>query len=738
MLERVRFGTPAGAPAAKRARSRVGAGALAAVLALSTVAFGAFALGTAASPAGASGHGVAQHAASRTAETAKTQPAPALTLAPARPVLLSNEESAEFELWIENPSDTELGAGRVALSLDPSRITDEAGLDAEFPSDTVIALLEAETPVVPAGEGRLVTLTVPREEWPLTTASDAGVYRVLAEVTPDEEAAESALSTTAPIVWRGAGGLTRVQLTTVVPMVLPESIPSLPRRGQLDELMGPGSQLDALLSTAEQRGATLAIDPRVVAGVRVYGESASAASQSFIERLNSTSASSFALQFADADPSAQAALGFSRLLAPEGLSFATRFGTFAGQDPAETPAEPTPTGEASDGTTDQADPTAPTDLSGAPSLAELTAVTTSLPGTAWPAANSVNGKVLDLLVRNGYSRVLASGENVSVAGGGARGSLNGVEYLVSDPALDAAASAALSAENETGHRSGVARTSALLVLRAQAGVPGAVVTLDRRATPESPYADTLVNTLSALPWVEPAAPEELPEGAVTLKSAVEAASPERAASLGEAVAREPQVNEYSRVLVDPENLVDLQRVRLLQLFSARYTTPDANFEAAAKRSAERDEETLNGVRVVTSTHTQLVGTTSRVPIQVRNTLPFDALLSPYVVPTNAALVVTGEAIEPALIPSESSTNILVPVRTRVSSGESGLAVELSAVTGGEVVTSGMLAISIRSSWETVALGSLALLTASFFGFGIWRSIRRRSRASAEDTGIVAP
>lgn len=738
MLERVRFGTPAGAPAAPRARSRVGAGALAAALALSTIAFGAFALGIEASPAGASGHVIAQHAASRTAETAKTQPAPTLTLAPVRPVLLSNDESAEFELWIENPSDNELGAGHVALSLDPSRITDEAGLDAEFPIDTVLALLEAETPVVPAGEGRLVTLTVPREEWPLTTASDAGVYRLLAQVTADEQAAETVLSTTTPIVWRGAGGLTRVQLTTIVPMVLPESIPSLPRRGQLDELMGPGSQLDALLDTAEQRGATLAIDPRVVAGVRVYGESASAASQSFIERLNATSASSFALQFADADPSAQAALGFSRLLTPEGLSFATRFGTFAGQDPAETPAEPTPTGEASDGTTDQADPSAPTDLSGTPSLAELTAVTTSLPGTAWPAANSVNGKVLDLLVRNGYSRVLASGENVSIAGGGARGSLNGVEYLVSDPALDAAASAALSAENETGHRSGVARTSALLVLRAQADVPGAVVTLDRRATPESPYADTLVNTLSALPWVEPAAPEELPEGAVTLKSAAEAASPERAASLGEAVAREPQVKEYSRVLVAPENLVDLQRVRLLQLFSARYTTPDANFESAAKRSAERDEETLNGVRIVTSTHTQLVGTTSRVPIQARNTLPFDALLIPSVVPTNAALIVTGEALEPALIPSESSTNILVPVRTRVSSGESGLVVELSAVTGGEVVTSGMLAISIRSSWETVALGSLALLTAAFFGFGVWRSIRRRSRASAEDAGIVAP
>ncbi|MBC9936273.1 MULTISPECIES: DUF6049 family protein [unclassified Leucobacter] len=731
MLERGPLGTPSGAPAARRARSRVGAGVLAVALALGTVAFGTFALGNATPPAGAVGQS-AQHTATRAAEVAKTQPSPVLTLAPVRPALLSNDESAEFELWLENPGDTELAASRVELALDPIRITGEAGLDAEFPIETALTLLEAETPTVPAGEGRLVSLAVPRAEWPLTTASDAGVYRVSAQIVPDADSDTPELSTTAPIVWRGAGGLTRVQLTTIVPMILPESIPSLPRRGQLDELMGPGSQLDELLNTAEQRGATLAIDPRVVAGVRVYGESASASAQSFVERLGLTSASTFALQFADADPSAQAALGFSRMLAPEGLSFATRFGTFAGQDPAETPAEPSPT----DGPPDE--PAPDPEPIGVPSLAELTTVATTLPGTAWPASDSLTPKVLDLLGRNGYSRVIASGENVSVAGGAARGTLNGVEYLVSDASLDAAARTALTAENETGHRSGVARTSALLVLRAQAGDPGTVVALDRAATPESPYAVDLVNTLSALPWVEPVAPGELPEGAVTLTPAAEAASPERIAALGEAVAREPQVLDYSRVLVAPEYLIDLQRVRLLQLFSARYTTPDANFASAAQRAAERDAETLNGVRVVTSTHTQLVGTTSRVPIQVRNTLPFDALLVAEVVPTNAALVVTGEDLKPALIPSESSTNILVPVRTRVSSGESGLEVELTAASGGEVVTSGLLAISIRSSWETVALGSLAVLTAAFFGFGIWRSIRRRSRTSAEDPGIVEP
>lgn len=764
-----RIGDQRVAPCAGRAPSRVGALILASALALSTVAISAFTFGGA-SHASAASLGAAE-APAQPAAAADLEPGPEITLAPVSPVLLSNDESAEFELWIENPGETDLSAGQATLSLDPVRVQSESGLATTFPVDPELELLEVDTPEVPAGEGRLVSLTVPRADWPLTPASDAGVYRVLAQLSataPSTPLSETGAATdpvvlpetysnTATIVWRGAGGLTRVQLTTIVPMALPETITSLPRRGQLDDLMGDGSELDALLTTAEARGATLAVDPRVVAGVRVYGTSASAASRDFVERLSTTNAPTFALQFADADPSAQAALDFTRLLAPEGLSFASRFGTFTPQDPAAqanppeesraaSPAEPAdasddetaPGGDTATGSEGNASVPEDPATDGVPSITELTAVESSLPGTAWPATDTITGEVLDLLVRNGYSRVLASDENVSIAGGGARGSLNGIEYLVSDTALDDAARSALDASTETGHRSGVALTSALLVLRAQAGAPGAVLAFDRGATPESPYAAELLDTISALPWVDPVAPEALPEATATLLPAAEAADPDRTEALKDAVAREPLVRDYSRVLVDPANLIDLQRVRLLQLFSARYTTANSNFTAAADRSAERDAATLDGVNVVTSTHTQLVGTTSRVPVQVRNTLPFDALVTAVAVPTNAALIVTGKELEPALIPSESSSNILVPVRARVSSGESGLAVELTAASGGEVVTSGMLAISIRSSWESVALGSLAVLTAAFFGFGIWRSIRRRSKASSEDTGIVEP
>lgn len=759
---------------------------LAGVVALTTAAIlsVAVSLSVTVSPAAALDAGSAFGAAS-SAETAKSERLPELTLAPTQAVLLSNDETAEFELWISNRDDVELPAGSVVLTLSPDRVTSEASLETEFSADSAAPLVTVDTPAVPAGEGRLVTLSVPRAEWPLTAASDAGVYRVqavlTAEANPNTVDANSSdaatselllqpvqLETTAPLVWRGAGGLTRVQLTPIVPMLLPDDIASMPRRGELDALMRTDAPLEKLLSTAEARGATLAIDPRVVAGVRAYGDSASASSREFVDRLVATTLPSFALQFADADPSAQAALGFSRLLAPDALSFVSRFGVFpepdpAGQDPAN-PTQPgqdpaTPGAAAPDtAATDIAagDPAAPdtavTDTAeadtaedgtapaenGAPSITELSSWNTSLPGTAWPAADTVTGQVLELLERNGYSRVLASDDNVAIAGGGARGTEKGIEYLVSDSALSAAVRVALAADTETEHRSGVAQTSALLVLRAQADVPGTVVTFDRRIAPSSPYTAELLDTIAALPWVETVSPDELPEARATLLPAAEMATPLRVDALSEAVAREPLVRDYSRVLVNPEYLIDLQRVRLLQLFSARYTTPGARFESAAERAAERDAETLQGVRVVTSTHTQLVGTTSRVPIQVRNTLSFDALMTASVVPTSAALVVTEAELEPLLIPGDSSANLLVPVRTRVSSGESGLAVDLSAESGGEVVSSGVLDISIRSSWETLALGSLGVLTAGFFGFGIWRSIRRRSRTGSEDSGIVAP
>ncbi|QIM17532.1 hypothetical protein G7066_00275 [Leucobacter coleopterorum] len=223
---------------------------------------------------------------------------------------------------------------------------------------------------------------------------------------------------------------------------------------------------------------------------------------------------------------------------------------------------------------------------------------------------------------------------------------------------------------------------------------------------------------------------EQTQGTASLKAS--GTSEDRQELLRAAVNREPSVDELSAILVTPEYLTGYQRTRLLDLFATRYSENDADFEKVARDYRKRDAELMQGVRIINTQNTQLVGTSTRVPVQLRNSLPFDAKVSVGVVPASAALSVTESHFSDVAVAAEGTSRILVPVRSRVSSGESGLVVNVTDNSGDLTVDTRTLPISISSVVETIALWVLGVLAALLLGFGIWRSVRRR-RTTAKVT-----
>ena len=146
---------------------------------------------------------------------------------------------------------------------------------------------------------------------------------------------------------------------------------------------------------------------------------------------------------------------------------------------------------------------------------------------------------------------------------------------------------------------------------------------------------------------------------------------------------------------------------------------------------------MEGVRAISTEHTQLVGASTRVPVQLRNSLPFEAVVSVRVDPSSAALTLPERTFSDVRVRAESTEALLVPVQSRVSSGESGLVVNISDVSGDLTIYTGSLSISIRSSVETVALWSLGILATLLLGFGIWRSVRRRRQRESVTPPAVA-
>ena len=775
--------------------------------------------------------GVSAHTAQATPKA--EGPEPSLHLAPTETVIGADAEETEFTLFIENPGPEALEEGRVALYRELNRATSTADLDAEFDRSRAVLIGGAEVGETP-GEGETtLSVSIPAASLGLTSLDDEGVYRVHAQLqtaagddegeadlpapestsargdeedttgqaksggqATDSQASEDmpdpafenshTLTATTPVVWGGAGEAPGVQLSTVVPLVLPTDTYAMPSK---DQLGAATARLTETLDAAEEAGSILAIDPRIIAGVRAYGSASPAASRELIERLERTPLTSFLLQFADADPAAQAALGFDELLAPRGLEYITRDGSFPADadngadntdgandandanEPAKedsntnnntAPNNKTDTEVGSDTArdgeqesndqngTDQPD-TEQTDTEqpdteeqpGAPSLDELLAWPSG-DRAAWPSAGEVDTATLDLIRSSGYDTVVIDSNNLEQAQA-PHVQLDDFDALVSDSRLDAALGQAIGAVSETESRAGVASAAAELVLAAQGESTDPAhtsVAIDRGAVADSERTANVLDELRSLDWVDTTAFPVEPETQATLRAG--SSLEPRIELLRAAVDREASVDAMSPLLEHPEYLTGYQRARLLGLFATRYAPADSGFDAAAERFRARDDELREGVSVVRGSHTQLVSTSSRVPVQVHNSLPFDAVVAGMVRPSSAALRITERDIEPTSVPGDGNENILVPVHARISSGNTGIVVTLTDANRESEFATEVIPISVNSSVETIALSVLGVLAATLLGLGVWRSVKRRSSLSAnaddahEASGIPEP
>lgn len=694
-------------------------------------------------------------------------PDPEVIVAPAEPVFAAADTDFAFTVLIRNPGTEPLAAGQLELELAEERASAPADLEEDFPEET-LQVASAEVGATEAEGEQSITVSVPRSDFPLDVEADAGVYRLQASLTPapDDPREER---TTAPspapglssIVWRGPGSSKQATVSFIIPLVLTSETGAMPTRAQLSNA---AARLSELLDVAEAHHATLAIDPRLTAGIRAYGDRAPEVAAELLRRLETTSLDTFSLQFGDADPAAQAALGLDELLEPGDLSYVTRHGTFAEAEDgtpstegaedaagdADTTEPSTETPDPSEGseaaaesdsaaesedsaTADSAGDADGADVSedvpeNAPSQEELLAWDDTVP-TAWPAPGEVDERTLDLIASSGMEQVVVNSANV-VQSGGPRSRLAGLDAVVTDAHADAALARGIREESAADRAAGLATAASLLAFTTNGDAPNIVIGLDRGAVGDADDAAAVIEELMGISWVTSAAVEDQPAGTSTL-SAGTTLEP-RAELLQAALGREPEITRLGDLLVHPDYLAGYQRARLLPLFATRYAPADSGFDQVAERFQARDRELLQGVHVISSEHTQLLGASSRVPLQIHNSLPFDAEVSGTVTPASAAVSAPEREIEPTLVPAEGNQTVLVPVRARVSSGESALMIELTDRAGTEVFYSGGQPLSIRAAVERIALITVGTLAALLLGFGIWRSVRRHGRGHATD------
>lgn len=527
-----------------------------------------------------------------------------------------------------------------------------------------------------------------------------------------------------------AAHINPVQLAVIVPITLPSEITQLPTAAELGDITASGGPLDRLLTAAEQTHATLAIDPRLIVAIRGHGENAPDSATELLQRLESTTLPSFLLQFNDADLSTQAALGYTIPLQPLGFTELTSSGVFA---------------------------------SAPPSDAELVAWTETAGKIAWPAAGALTPETVKLAGNAGHTKIISDSSAV-IAADGPRGTLavDGApfEVLVADSAIAEAAAKLSSASTTLDAQSGAAELATLLAVAAGTAVGGSastLITLDRATLANVSNPEAVLQTLTSLGWAQFVTTDQLLPGTVSLADGGAVTSgggaaagggeggstsdaeetdwrSDRLAQLQEVFAKAPEINTRAGVLEQPELLNAAWQLEQLQLLNAGAAVSESAHEEALAHTNDWLQQMLHGIKLVSADRTQLIGTSSQIPLQIKNSMPYRATVKIHLALGSSALLPAQTDFETVSLQPSGTTTVLVPVQSRIASGTANIVIDVTDTSGEIPITTKTLTILITSFVESVSIIVVSAAAVLFIGFGIVRSARRKKLLGAHAHG----
>lgn len=626
---------------------------------------------------------------------------------------------------VDNDTDAELSDGRVRVEIGRTRLADADAIaawldDDEAPGDFSTLGTES-TDAVAGGESATTSVFLPE-----TALGDLapGVYPLRAELdgattggpSADDAVSRDASATTVLVV-------TPAQTSAVgvlVPITATPEGGSLLTSEELAALTSPEGALTAQLDGVAGTSAVLAVDPSILAAIRVLGTAAPQQATEWLARLDDLPNERFALQFGDADAAVQAQAQLPELLEPTTLTpfmdapnFPLARITEPTEEPGGTP-EPTPD---------------PTEAPALPDDEELTDVDGALPRILWPRPEVTQD---DLAAFAGYL-----GENtttvVSSATVGGRTSAHATVGEHDLLVTDAAASASLSdaaAEADPVARERLLAEAAAHILLAEVKAPGAPLLIglerDETRTPDAlreviSAADSIGFDFTTLRATAPA----------TATISVETGTP-GAVDLTTLLADEQTLGSFASILADPQELLSPERIEIMRTLAVGSSAEQFTADVAAHLAQTR--ETLAAVSIPESSTIQLISANADLPIRVRNDLPWPVTVRLTVAPTDPRLDV--KPLVETVVQANSTVSVKVPVSARVGSGEVDLRLSLYSPTGVLIQGDQTVRVAVRADWETIGLGILGALVVLLIGFGVLRTVLRRRREAAEATASL--
>ena len=615
-------------------------------------------------------------------------------------------------LEVDNPGSSTVRAGGVVVSVSREPLDSRAAVADWLAGDSEPAMRRVGSTVVDsiAARGRATETTT------VTPGDDLepGVYALRG--TYDSAVGELS----ARGVWTVADGVASGQVSVVVPITAGPRTTGLLTSEELAELTAPGGSLRAQLNAVVGTPAILAIDPAIVASIRVLGTNAPESAASWLTDLLALPHTRFALQFGDADLATQYAAGLDEPLTVDDLTPAL--------DPAgfTVPVDgPSPS------------PTAGTGEPALPDIDALTDIGRARSDVFWPATGTAGADVVDALGATGTSGAssLTLVPSDSVRGErGPRATAGDAQLLVYDSDVSNALRAASDSETDADRDAALAIASAYSTF-ASPGEP-LLVTIDRGDARTVGSLRTTVRSASRLDGRTAVGFERL-LASTPASVRVDDIEPDarRVTALQRFLGSEADLTQFASILDDPQKLLAPERADILQLLGNAWLPDRAGWRDAVTAHREETAATLDAVRIVPSPDINLLGSSAPLTFSVRNDLPWPASVVLIAQPEDLRLRVQNTTEITA--GENQTTRVDVPVEARVGSGESSLSLQLRSRTMipvGEPVT---VPIAVQAEWEAVGIVVVSVLVGILIVLGIIRTALRLRRRRAERGAATA-
>jgi hypothetical protein len=512
-------------------------------------------------------------------------------------------------------------------------------------------------------------------------------------------------------------------LVTLLPIVTPALSSGLLDASALSLLTAPQGFLSAQLAHAAGKNVVLAVDPRITASILALGSDAPESAISWLARLRALPNESFALAYADADVALQAQSGASQLLNAGFSDLPALLPPEAAETtptPASTPPTPTMTSSPSTG---EPEPSPSTD----PLVAD-SQWSPTLTGVTWPAENTVISSDLAVFGGSGSTvSILASTNVASGADSPARSAIDTQSAILSNSGLSKALRNASSATTDAQWGASFSLASAYLAATAVNPTTSfaAVAGLAREAdAATSVRLSQTLDRVAGLPWVVAGSlATAIASSPSTSTTVVDKPESEKRVQVGKTLlARHAALASFATAVATPATLTDPSTRQELALFSLEWRANDF-WEPAVSTYLSNTQETLNSIRIVTSSPINMVGGQANIPVTIENGLPLPVTLLVRATPSNARLTVDSD--ETITLQAEAQGKALVPVKARVGNGSVSLTVSLYSPSGVALGTPASLPVNVRADWETWGLGGLGVIFAVLLVAGVIRTVTKR-------------